>query len=37
VLLVAGASYALRPESRRLVAAPANERSGARGLTEARA
>lgn len=37
LLAIVGASYALRPESRRLVAAPASERSDARGLSEARA
>jgi len=36
VLAIVGASYALRPESRRLGAAPASERSNAPGLAEAR-
>lgn len=35
ILAVVGASYALRPESRRLVASPASERGNAPGLTEA--
>lgn len=37
VLAIVVVSYVLRPESRRLAGAPASERDGARGLTEARA
>jgi uncharacterized membrane protein YphA (DoxX/SURF4 family) len=37
VLAIVGVSYALRPESRRLVGAPASERDRAGGLTAARA
>jgi uncharacterized membrane protein YphA (DoxX/SURF4 family) len=37
VLAIVLASYALRPESRRLAASPASERGDAQGLTAARA
>jgi uncharacterized membrane protein YphA (DoxX/SURF4 family) len=37
VLVIVGVSYALRPESRRLVGSPASERGDAQGLAAARA
>ena len=37
VLAIVGASYVLRPESRRLAGPPASERSGGSGLAAARA